>query len=71
MFEAKQALNNNEHSEPHEVETRAPLIDQPSETPFREFGRLAPMLHELRFREDPQIDDQGSREVTSRGFTRF
>ena len=74
MFEAKQAyLNNNEHNRaPDEVETRERrFIDQAKrDFPLHEFGRLAPLLHELRFTKDPlEIEMiKEAVEVTNRGF---
>ena len=74
MFEAKQAyLNNNEHNRaPDEVETRERrFIDQAKQDfPLHEFGRLAPLLHELRFVKDSlEIEMiKEAVEVTNRGF---
>ena len=74
MFEAKRAyLNNNEHNRaPDEVETRERrFIDQAKrDFPLHEFGRLAPMLHELRFVKDSlEIEMiKEAVEVTNRGF---
>ena len=74
MFEAKQAyLNNNEHNRaPDEVETRERrFIDQAKrDFPLHEFGRLAPLLHQLRFTKDPlEIEMiKEAVEVTNRGF---
>ena len=74
MFEAKRAyLNNNEHNRaPDEVETRERrFIDQAKrDFPLHEFGRLAPLLHELRFVKDSlEIEMiKEAVEVTNRGF---
>ncbi len=74
MFEAKRAyLNNNDHNRaPDEVETRERrFIDQAKrDFPLHEFGRLAPMLHELRFVKDSlEIEMiKEAVEVTNRGF---
>ena len=74
MFEAKRAyLNNNEHNRaPDEVETRERrFIDQAKrDFPLHEFGRLAPLLHELRFVKD-SLEIEMIKEavdVTNRGF---
>lgn len=74
MFEAKRAyLNNNEHNRaPDEVETRERrFIDQAKrDFPLHEFGRLAPLLHELRFVKDSMEIEmiKEAVEVTNRGF---
>ena len=54
MFEAKRAYLNNRTQPADEVETRERrFIDQAKrDFPLHEFGRLAPMLHELRFVKD-------------------
>ena len=75
MFEAKRAyLNNNEHNRaPDEVETRERrFIDQAKrDFPLHEFGRLAPLLHELRFVKKDSLEIEMIKEaveVTNRGF---
>jgi Xaa-Pro aminopeptidase len=76
MFEAKKALlNNNEHNRaPDEVETRDQrFISQVQrDFPLHEIGRLAPLLHQLRFvKETPEISlIKEAVDVTNRGFRR-